>query len=75
MRKYSEKIIYNSIDLFVKISTKFLKNDINIQLMINFADKFLFSVFKLINKVRIFLFNFFIFKIYFIDIGNKKRKN
>ena len=50
-----------------------LKNNINLQLMTNLADKFLFSIFKLINKVRFFIFNIY-YKIIFIDFRNKKRK-
>ena len=38
--------------------------------MIYLTDKFLFSVFKLINKVRIIIYLF----LYNIDIRNKKRK-
>ena len=63
----------NSIKLFNKFSTKMLKNNVNLQLMTNLADKFLFSIFKLINKVRFFIFNIY-YKIIFIDIRNKKRK-
>ena len=47
-----------------------VNNNINLQLMINLEDKFLFSVFKLLNKVRFNIYNI----ITYIDIRNKKRK-
>lgn len=50
-----------------------VNNNTNLQLMINLADKFLFSVFKLLNKVRFFIFNINHI-ITYIDIRNRKRK-
>ena len=53
-------MILNSIRLFKEFSINMVNNNINLQLMINLADKFLFSVFKLLNKVR------FLYLIYII---------
>ena len=56
--EFSCEIISYFIEIFNKTSRILLKNEMNIKIIIDWNDKFLFSVFKLINKVRLFLFIF-----------------
>ena len=51
--KYSYRIISNCVKLFNRISKKLINNEINMDLILNIADKFFFSVFKLIKKVSL----------------------
>lgn len=51
---YSNAFISNCTNFFNNISTELIKNQINLDLMQNMTDKFLFSLFKLILKVRLY---------------------
>lgn len=49
------------MNIFNKVSLDLIKNKINIKKISNIIDKFLFSIFKLLNKVRnIIIFNNYI---------------
>ena len=56
--EHSYNLIKNSIYLFNKLSIKLIENDIDIKLIINYTDQFLFSIIKLIDKVRLLILKY-----------------